>query len=248
MSTKSLIIIALSLFIAIVGAGLMIAGSIYLSKPESIDTIPLENNETAKEIEVIPKTLIVEATGSVEVNPDYAIINFLFGCDERPSAKSAYNEISKDIAYTKDILADLNILEEDISFSGVNTYRSYYGSFNADGSIQVKIRDMDNLPEILTTFAEQAAYRQSWYRIELEDRSMAYEAAVEKAILEAECKAKVISEKMGFKLGEVISLSNVEPFTTSYERQYYSSYNYPNTATIGMVQVIAYVSIEYEIQ
>jgi len=248
MNTKSSIIISIFLFIAIIVSGLLIASSIYLRKPEYIDAIPLENNEPVIEIEAIPKTLVVEATGTVEVKPDYAIINLNFGSDERSSARSAYNEINSSIEETKDILSELGILEEDINSSGVNTYRGYYGLYSADGSLQVKIRDIDNLSEILYTFAEQASYRHSWYNIELEDRSEPYEAAVEKAVLDAEYKAKVISENMGFKLGEIISVTNVDPSTTSYERQYYNSYNNPYTTTIGMIQVIAYVSIEYELQ
>jgi len=244
MNTKSTIIIALALFVSVIVSGVLIAGAIYLNNPEP--QIPVQQDTVVVNEE--PKTLTVNATGLVDVEPDYVNLNLAFGCEEYSKAKSAINEVNDSIQAAVDALLEYGVLAEDIQTSGTSVYRTYYGTFSADGSLAVKIIGVSSMPDILDAVAGLSNYRHSWYSFEVQDKTKAYEIALENAISEAKFKAVTIAGDMGVTLGDVISLSDAESYGVPLKRNYDSARGDGSVVMIGTTQVMAYINITYELK
>lgn len=244
MSTKTAVIVAIILFFAIICSSLLIAGAIYLGKPEVelpiespiLSAKPGEKLETSTE-----KTLIIHATGQVEVEPDYIILNVSYGSENYMSAKSAIEDIDQNIQSVIDMFKEKGVLSEDISTYSISTYHGYYGGFSANSSLSVKIRDFDSLPDILDSLVDIPNYTNSWYSYEAEDNTKEYEEALVKALGLAKQRAIQISSEMGVTLGDIIEVNDTGIYDVPQYRYYEMYFNSPSTL------VVVSVSITYEI-
>jgi len=244
MKVKHTLIIAFAMFISIVGAGVLIAGAIYLGNPDSALTAR-QNGAVYDE----NRTLIVSAVGSVEVEPDLAVLSLSYGCQDKSSANEAISEANISIQAAIDTLIQRGVSIKDIQTSGTSVYTSYYdpSSFSADGSLSVNVRDVNSLSNLLDAVVSLPYYKYSYYHFEVQDRKDAYEKAMAKAITEAKYKAEIIADDTGISLGEIISIDDSETYGVPLERAMYGGSGDSSAVMIGVTQVSAYIKLTYVI-
>jgi hypothetical protein len=162
------------------------------------------------------RTMGVSGTGRVTVVPDIAAINI----GVRSEAEDVTEALDTNTAQASRIsraLQELGIEEDDIQTSNFNVYPSdrydpMTGQvegryFVVENTVNVTVRDLTSLGEVLTAVVEAGANNIYGINFDVEDREAAVAEARKLAIEDAKAKAQAIAEESGVELGEIISIS-----------------------------------------
>jgi len=155
----------------------------------------------------IAETLVVQAEGTYESDPDLATLTFDISSEEK-ELKTAYGKASQAMQKIA-ALADKNgIRKEDVA-SGVLTVTPIYGgdrkkhakSFVVRGQVVLKVRDFSKLGAIMdeSVTDEITDFRSLTYS--LSDEEAAKERAVSEAMRRAIGRATAALEQKGQKIG-----------------------------------------------
>ena len=251
MNNKSAFIIAISLFLSVVLAGALIAGAIWFNQTPEKNIAPgagLMAPVAMKEPSE-PKTLTVSAVNYLDVEPDFAMLNLSYSCQFESTAKDALDKTSGSIESAVNVLIKNGVKPADIQTTGVSVYyESYNGYFSSNGGLNIKIRDIDSLSELLDELYGISYYQSCWYSFGITDPEQAYKTAMLNAIDEAKVKAEIIADGTGLKLGEVIAVDDSYDYGVAPMRYYDTTQKGGGGVMSGTMQVQASVKLTYALK
>jgi uncharacterized protein YggE len=162
------------------------------------------------------RSMTVSGTGRVTVVPDIASINI----GVRSEAEAVTDALDSNTAQANAIseaLQELGVAEDDIQTSNFNVYPSdrydpMTGQvegryFVVENTVNVTVRELSNLGEVLTAVVEAGANNIYGINFNVEDRESAIAEARQLAIEDAKAKAEAIAEESGVELGEILNIS-----------------------------------------
>jgi uncharacterized protein YggE len=164
-------------------------------------------NAQTPQVKFIADTLVVQADGTYEADPDLATMTFhIFAQDKE--LKRAYDQATQSMARIASLAASTGLKKEDIS-SGVLTVQPYYGgdrkknarSYSVNGEIVLKLHDFSRIGPILDGSVQDgiADFRSLTYS--LSEEEAAKKQAVAEAMRRAIGRASIALEQKGQKLG-----------------------------------------------
>lgn len=194
--------------------GLVVVGLLAACSPAAVPASPAS-----------VRSLAVNGIGRVTIVPDMATINV----GVRTEAESVTDALDGNAAQANNIarvLKEMGIEEKDIQTSNFNIYPNDRWNpmtgevegryFVVENTVNVTVRDLSLLGEVLNTVVEAGANSIYGISFNVEDRSAAVAEARDLSIADAKTKAEAIAASAGVQLGEIISISVFEgsmPFT-----------------------------------
>jgi len=167
--------------------------------------------------EELSRTITVVGEGQVNAAPDIAIVQVgvqVSESDPKVATEKAAEAMSNILAALK----GEGIAEKDIQTSYYNVYvdRPYGPNgpgdetfYQVSNNIQVTIRDLDRVTDILSAAIESGANNINSVEFRLSDTSQLESEARAKAVDNAQAKAQELAELNGVAVGEVVSISEV---------------------------------------
>jgi uncharacterized protein len=165
------------------------------------------------EVKFIADTLVVQADGTYEADPDLATMTFQIFSQDR-DIKRAYGAATQSMQHVVD-LASLNGLKKEDTTTGVLTVAPVYEgdrkkrarSYYVQGNVVLQIRDFSRIGPILDGSVEDgvADFRSLAYS--LADEEAAKKQAVAEAMRRAAGRASIALEPKGQKLGALRYMS-----------------------------------------
>ena len=199
----------------------------------------------------------VSATGTVKVTPDvaYTTVGVVTQKKKMQDAQSANKELMNAVAEAlkKAGLADDDIRTTEYSVQPVYNYSgntSAISSFEVNNTVELTIRNIDKVGEILDAAAAAGANTSYSVSFDLLDKSKAYNQALTSAMESARSKADTLASAGKFSIISVLNVSEGYTSTPVY-REYATASETSDKATYistGDMDVTATVSVSYEIQ
>jgi len=177
-----------------------------------------------------PREIAVEGEGTAYVVPDVAKTQIGI-YTEGATAQEVTTEGSKKMKAVLEAIKAEGIEEEDIQttdyylnpkYEWSQEKGSYQDGFYLDQTIEVKIRDFENVGAVLSATTENGATSTGGVNFVIDDPEVAKEDAREKAIAQAKQKAEQIADAAGLKLGKLLNYYEYD--------DYYSDDYYPESA------------------
>jgi len=161
------------------------------------------------------RTVSVNGTGTIIVKPDMAIVNIGVITDGEDADKASSENAGK-VEQIKAALLELGVAEKDIRTTNFSVYpmQQYDETgqvtsvqYRVDNSMEVKVRELDNLGMILDGAIGAGANSIYGVQFDLADRESANGQAIEAAMQNALVRAEVLASAAGAELGEIQSVS-----------------------------------------
>jgi uncharacterized protein YggE len=200
------------LFVLVV-AGLAL-GAVFASRALAADPQQTAEPDPASG-EVPQRTISVNGSGKVTLDPDIARINIGVHTEDT-DAQSAVSENTTQTQAVVSALRRAGIAERDLRTSNFSIYpRQDYDrdgellgiTYIVDNTIQVTIRDIATVGEILDAAVQAGANNINSIQFTVEDTSAAYNQALEAAVASARSRAEALASAAGVELGAVQSIS-----------------------------------------
>jgi uncharacterized protein len=174
---------------------------------------PLLATAQQPEVKFIADTLVVQAEGSYESDPDLAIMAFDISAQEK-ELKEAYSKASQSMRTIVDV-AERNGIRKDAIETGVLTVTPFYEgdrkkrarAYRVQGHVVVKVQDFSKVGPIMDESVQDgiADFRSLTYQLSNEEA--AKQKAVADAMHRAVGRATVALEQTKQKLGPARSVS-----------------------------------------
>jgi uncharacterized protein YggE len=167
----------------------------------------------APEVKFIADTLVVQADGTYQADPDLATMTFqIFSQDK--DIQRAYAAATQSMQHVVDLAATNGLKKEDVTTGVLTVAPIYEGdrkkrarSYYVQGNVVLRIRDFSRIGPILDGSVEDgvADFRSLTYS--LEDEEAAKKLAVAVAMRRAVGRASIALEQKGQKLGALRYMS-----------------------------------------
>jgi len=192
------------------------------------------------DVKFIADTLVVQADGKFEADPDLATLTFsVFAQDQ--NLKQTYDQASQSMRKIADVAEKNGLKKEDVTF-GVLTVRPFYEgdrkkrakSYVVQGRIVLRVRDFSKLGLLLEDSVEDGITDFRSLTYSLADEEVAKQKAAADAMRAAMGRATAVLEQKGQKIGTLrFANLDVKQLTGVASMDVYSmaEYNaYPSTA------------------
>lgn len=207
MKNKTLPLIVTSL------VALLLAGVILLGLPglATVEAGTLRQNES------VPRTITVVGEGKASAPADMAVV-FMGVQVSDPDVKVATDNAAQQMQAVLTALEAAGVASTDIQTSYYNVYVDRpYGPdgpsseavYQVSNTMQVTVRDLDNITEILGAAIEAGANSINSIEFRLSDPEELRSEARANAVANAEAHATEIADLNGLAVGEVLQLSEV---------------------------------------
>jgi len=208
--------------------------------------------------------LSVTGQGEVLADPDQAVIQVGVRAEE-VSAKAAQEEVNKTVKKVLDRVSALAIEPDDIRTSQLSLQAVYADSRNrrdegepkiiayrASYTLSIKTKDLGQISAVIDSALEAGANQLSGIRFELEERQVARESALRRAVADAREKAVVIAEAAGTRLGSILTIVEagavVRPVAMARSAVMAAEVSgSPTVVMPGQITVSGQVTIRYQI-
>lgn len=183
-------------------AALVLGAALALSLP----TTAQQPDDTPAE-----RTVTVTGTARVRSAPDEAVVS-LGVQTEAQEAAAATRENANRMSAVIEALLDAGISRDDIATANLSLYPNYasdgrtVSSYVAQNSIDVTVRDVPSVGEILDTAVRAGANVTNGITFRLSDENEGREEALRGAVADARSKAEVLADATGTSLGQVVSV------------------------------------------
>jgi len=206
-----------NIFLVIIGAFFVV---LILFFGVSIQNKIKEGKYIGQEIES-KNTISVSGTGEVYAKPDLAIINFAIE-NEAKTVAEAMSENTKKMNEIINSLKNEGIDEKDLKTLNFNIYPRYEWhdelitkdnsrrvlvGYEVSQSLQVKIRNMEQIGEIIREAANAGANQIGNLQFTIDNQDEFEKQAREKAINEATEKAKELASQLGIDLVRIVNFN-----------------------------------------
>jgi len=164
------------------------------------------------------RTITVSAEGKVNAPPDIALVN-LSVVSQGKTVKAVRLDSNTKMNAVIDAVKKLGVEPKDITSTQYNLYPSYVypdrqtpriEGYNLTQEIQVKVRDLDKVEDILDAGIAAGANQVGQLTFDIDDPSGLKKQAREKAFATAKEKAQDMAKAAGVGLGRVITFSESE--------------------------------------
>jgi len=163
------------------------------------------------------RTVTVSGSGQVSGQPDVAVIT-LGVQTEAEEARVALSQNSQQMQALIDVLKKADIAAEDIQTQAVRLQPRYEEQqpgkvahelvgYVATNTVEVQVRDLDTLGELLDAAVQAGGNRIEGIRFEISESSQLLDQAREAAWNDAEHKAEQLVNLAGAELGEVLTIN-----------------------------------------
>jgi uncharacterized protein YggE len=163
------------------------------------------------------RTISVSGNGQVDVQPDVAVVT-LGVQTEAEEAALALTRNSQQMQALVDALKDAGVAAEDIQTRVVRLYPRYAQApepqgqgeligYTATNIVEVRVRDLDSVGEILDTAVQAGGNRIESIGFEVSDPAQHMDKAREAAWNDAQHKAEQLAGLAGAELGAVLTIS-----------------------------------------
>lgn len=190
---------------------LMIAGVVYLA---------LLARNAAKQHDYIGRPesqrdiIVIAGEGKVTAIPDIATVSVGVQT-EKKSVKEAQDENSRKMNAIIDKMKSLKIAKEDIKTTNYSIYpqydytngRSVLRGYQVNQSVDVKIRNLDLISQVLSGAGELGANTVGGVNFTIDEPEGLRQEARLKALEAAKTKATALAEAAGVRLGKVVGFS-----------------------------------------
>ncbi|HEY4521821.1 MAG TPA: SIMPL domain-containing protein [Candidatus Paceibacterota bacterium] len=157
-------------------------------------------------------TITVSGEGKVFIKPDIAKISVGVTKNNIDFVK-AQKEASEIINKTIKFLKLKGVEEKDIKTTSYNIFPQYdyvrgeqkFKGYEVSQNLEIKIRDLDKVGEILSGVAQSGANMVGSLRFEVDDMDKTKEEARKEAINKAKEKAKTLSKQLGIRFKKIVS-------------------------------------------
>lgn len=172
-----------------------------------ISSLTLMGSAQTPELKFIADTLVVQADGTYEADPDLATMNFHIFAQEK-ELKKAYAEATESMQRISTLAANNGLNKEDVSIGVLTVAPIYEGdrkkrarSYYVQGELVLHLRDFSKIGPILDGSVQDgvADFRSLTYS--LSDEESAKKQAVAEAMRRAIGRAGTALEQKGQKLG-----------------------------------------------
>src|SRR3989344_3451175 len=161
-------------------------------------------------------TVSFSGEGRVVAKPDIAKVQLSI-VTEALTSKLAQDDNSKKSKSITDYLKKQNIEDKDIKTTGYNIYPQYkypqFGGqpqitdYQVNQSIEIKIRDLDKVSNILDGLVSAGANQVNDLSFEIDNPDTLKAEARAKAIADAKKKANELKSQVGISLGKIVNFS-----------------------------------------
>jgi len=164
------------------------------------------------------RTITVSAEGKVNAQPDIALVN-LSVVSQGKTVKAVRIDSNTKMNAVIDAVKKLGVEAKDITSTQYNLYPSYVypdkqtpriDGYNLTQEIQVKVRDLDKVEDILDSGIAAGANQVGQLSFDIDDPSGIKKQAREKAFATAKEKALEMTKAAGVGLGRVVTFSENE--------------------------------------
>ncbi len=190
------------LFLSVV----VIGGLFYLGG-QYIASLPLREQKAID----ANREITVNGSGEVSVRPDIAKITLGVTTGPQSSAEVAMKKLTEKINGVIGVVKKEKVKEEDIKTTGFSLNPSYdylegrrqLRGYEASETVTVKVRDLDNVGNILAKTTLEGVNQIGNIAFEIDDAEAAQLDAQKEAIADARGKAKELAKALGVTLGNV---------------------------------------------
>jgi uncharacterized protein YggE len=159
------------------------------------------------EVKFIADTLVVQADGKFETDPDLATLTFSVFAQDK-NLKQTYDQASQSMKRIADVGEKNGLKKEDVTF-GVLTVRPFYEgdqrkrakSYVVQGRILLKVRDFSKLGPLLEDSVDDGITDFRSLTYSLADEEVAKQKAAADAMRAAMGRATAVLEQKGQKIG-----------------------------------------------
>jgi uncharacterized protein YggE len=191
------------------------------------------------DIKFIADTLVVQADGSFQTDPDLATVVFDISAQDK-ELKQTYDQAASSMQKIIDLAAKNGLKKEDIS-SGVLTVRPFYDgerrkrakSYLVQGEITLRVNDFSKLGPILEGSVEDGITDFRSLTYSLSDEEAAKQKAVAEAMKHALGRATAALDSKGQKVGSLrFANLDVKQLNTLSSMNVYGLQQYSTAETI----------------
>ena len=205
------------------------------------------------------RTIVVSGFGKVSGNNDLAVTTIGYSNTDKDVAK-AQGDNKKVMDQIMSDLKTLGVVDKDLQ-SNYTIYPDYIYNqlkgqelvgYKVTNQLTVKIRDLSKIPQILGLAGKYGATEVSGLNFTIDDpENLKIDARI-KALGDAKTKAQYLSEKLGVRLGSVVSFNEYEGSNDNFpmKNMTFSSVEGgggPESVASGSKDVTMNVSLTYEI-
>ena len=205
------------------------------------------------------RTIVVSGYGKVSGNNDIAVTTIGYSNTDKDVAKAQLDNKKVMDQITADLKAS-SVAEKDLQ-SNYTIYPDYNYTqqkgqeligYKVTNQLTIKIRDLSKIPLILGLAGKYGATEVSGLNFTIDDPENLKLDARAKALADAKSKALYLSQKLGVRLGSVVSFNEYEGANDVYQMKA-MSFNTaeggggPDSVSSGSKDVVMNVSLTYEI-
>lgn len=184
----------------IIGGLFYIAGQYVASQPQRIQ----KETEANREISV-------QGTGEVQSRPDVARLSLGVRISPQPTAAGALKLLTGKFNDVVAAVKKSGVKDEDIKTANLSLQPEYDYSngqqtlkgFSASEAIEVKVRNLDKIGEILAAATVEGVNQAGALSFEVDQPEALQAEAQQKAIADARSKAEQLAKSLGVRLGDV---------------------------------------------
>lgn len=213
---------------------------------------------TTKINEPTTKTISISAQGKVLAKTNIARVN-IGALSQAPSVEEAQKKNADAMNKVTQFLKESGVKEEDMQTQDYSIYPRYEytpgGKQNSAGydvsqSLQVKIRDLTKVGDILRGVAQNGANQVGTLDFTIDDQTKLEQEALQKAIQMAKEKAKNLTNQLGVRLGTVVNFSETsdEIFPPNKRAAFGGMGVAAPEVSPGQNEIVKNVTIIYEIK
>jgi uncharacterized protein len=202
-------------------AGLALVGLQLAGAPEAAAAQTTPTPEAVVSNASVPRLITVVGVGRTSVEPDIATASV--GVEElAPTVQEATAAAAANMEAIMAALTELGIAERDIQTSNYSIYFERFpmdatarttaeslGNYRVSNMVTVKIRDLDQIGEVMDAVIEAGANNIWGINFTVEDRTAGEADARSLAVENARERAAELAELSGVTLGEVLQVSEV---------------------------------------
>jgi hypothetical protein len=201
------VLIGLALLVAVALVGFGSVAAVQALSPSA---------QTTSDGQAPIRSITVTGTGKVELTPDTAYI-YIGVHSEGPDAVEAVASNNEKSEAVKDAIVALGVDAKDIQTTNFSIYpQPRYDdkgqptgeiTYMVDNTVYVKVRDLDNVGEILDAAVKAGANSINGISFDLEDKSDAMSEARDEAVKDANMQAQQLADAAGVSLGQVLTIT-----------------------------------------
>lgn len=177
----------------------------------------------------VTRTISVNGTGKVYLNPDIAYVTIGVHTENKDAAQAVAQNNAQSVK-VKEALTGMGVDAKDIQTSNFSIYpQQQYdqtgkptGEINyvVDNQLYVTVRDLETIGDLLDTVVKAGANSIYGIQFDVADRSKAQSEARKLAVADAQAQAEELADAAGVTLGPVqtISTASIQTPVPLYEK------------------------------